>query len=380
MNSLKAALLGAVAGGLAVGLYMSWDAPLSESQRLPLRTPPVSTPAPSLPSVPSSPRVTRSPDSLDEQLQVLLQGPDDKIRRQFFDGLENLLSGKKIDAIQALLKVYREHYPRDGEATMLAADVLLMQGREAEAAEELLLALQRTGEPEWRTRLMHRLDLVVKSHASSLASLVDIDRLVAFYRRLLSIDPTRDRFRYMLVHWLEKQGQREEALTELNLVGHGVSAESIERMRLQIENTDNFEFTEAIAGRGTPQQLVLPVMIADVPVDLILDTGAELSVLTPPAVARLSGIEDTGRRVLLRTAGSDDVVASIIRVAKVQLGRQRLTDVSFAVVDMDLHPHGEGLLGMNVLSQFRFQIDPHALVLYLTPQESRTWQSLQDAL
>jgi len=73
-------------------------------------------------------------------------------------------------------------------------------------------------------------------------------------------------------------------------------------------------------------------------------------------------IED--RRVF-RTA-SGVVMGTVYSVSEVRLGQYSLENTKIAVLDFDISRNFDGLLGMNILGQFRFQIDQENTKLLLS--------------
>ncbi len=65
--------------------------------------------------------------------------------------------------------------------------------------------------------------------------------------------------------------------------------------------------------------------------------------------------EERDRRVF-RTAGGV-VMGTVYRVPELTMGPYVLKNTDVAVIDFPTHREIDGLLGMNILGQFRFQID-----------------------
>ena len=60
---------------------------------------------------------------------------------------------------------------------------------------------------------------------------------------------------------------------------------------------------------------------------------------------------------------------AVYRVGRMRLGQMVLIDMNIAVLDFSMGDDIDGLLGMNVLGQFRFQIDQQQKRLYLAEKE-----------
>jgi clan AA aspartic protease (TIGR02281 family) len=101
---------------------------------------------------------------------------------------------------------------------------------------------------------------------------------------------------------------------------------------------------------------------------LMIDTGASLSVLTR---ARFDEIEyDTSPLylgdTLLNTAGGQ-INAPIYQFERFQINAFTVDKISFVIIDLDNMTDYHGLLGMNFLKQFKFEIDQENNLLILSP-------------
>jgi predicted aspartyl protease len=101
------------------------------------------------------------------------------------------------------------------------------------------------------------------------------------------------------------------------------------------------------------------------PVTLILDTGAERTVVTPAALAQL-GIPtpNTHRAVIRGVTGA--TWADVVWVESLEVGNARAGPLAIVAHDAGL-PQADGLLGRDFLSLFSVTIDSRASVVTLGP-------------
>lgn len=105
-------------------------------------------------------------------------------------------------------------------------------------------------------------------------------------------------------------------------------------------------------------------------VRLVIDTGASLTTLTQRSFDRISGsVRFTELGPQMFNTASGTTRGMVYRVDSVQIGDHRLRDVPVAVLDFNTPDNVDGLLGMNVLSQFRFEVDQDDEVLLLQPRQ-----------
>ena len=115
--------------------------------------------------------------------------------------------------------------------------------------------------------------------------------------------------------------------------------------------------------------LVVPAMLNGVPMTLLLDTGADRTLLSPAAVARAGYarmVVPAGPAVqILGVTGS--AVASLVTVPLLDIGGARIGPLSLLVHDAGL-AQLDGLLGRDVLDAFTVTIDAAAGRATLTPR------------
>jgi clan AA aspartic protease (TIGR02281 family) len=116
----------------------------------------------------------------------------------------------------------------------------------------------------------------------------------------------------------------------------------------------------------------VPAVVDLSPVELLVDTGAALSTLTPLAAERLmlDRSRFTGRRVMFTAAGTYMTVPTG-RIARLRLGAADLRNVEIAILDLPEKVTLDGLLGVNVLERFRATFEFRRATLVLRPDPSR---------
>jgi len=93
-------------------------------------------------------------------------------------------------------------------------------------------------------------------------------------------------------------------------------------------------------------------------VTLLIDTGASITTLSKDAFLALNSQRDAvklGNRLFQTANGTNK--GTVYSMPQLTIGSYQLQNVKVAVLDFSLSQGIHGLLGMNVLGQFRFQID-----------------------
>jgi predicted aspartyl protease len=100
--------------------------------------------------------------------------------------------------------------------------------------------------------------------------------------------------------------------------------------------------------------------------ELLLDTGASVTVINPWVLQALGVSSRGARRGILRgVTGTTD--AFIVRVDSIEVGGARHGPVEVVSHDAELG-HGDGLLGRDFLDRFHLTIDSEAGIVTLTPR------------
>ena len=100
--------------------------------------------------------------------------------------------------------------------------------------------------------------------------------------------------------------------------------------------------------------LIVEAKVGPFRVELLADSGAALTTLTPEAVNRLRLDQSrfTGRKVVF-TAGGTSRAVPTGRIASIWLRGIELRDVEVAILELPPGMNIDGLLGVNVLDRFR---------------------------
>ena len=102
-------------------------------------------------------------------------------------------------------------------------------------------------------------------------------------------------------------------------------------------------------------------------VRLLIDTGASMTTLTRSSFESLNIDNDAVKldRRVFRTANGL-IQGTVYSVPELSIGPFLMNDTQIAVLEFDMNEGVDGLLGMNVLGQFRFQIDQENIQLLLS--------------
>ncbi|MGH7392614.1 MAG: retropepsin-like aspartic protease, partial [Candidatus Rokuibacteriota bacterium] len=109
-----------------------------------------------------------------------------------------------------------------------------------------------------------------------------------------------------------------------------------------------------------------PVSLNGVPLTLIVDTGADRTVLSPAAVAR-AGLDVTRTSEVGVIGLTGRVVAREVTVERLDVVGRPIGPLAVIVHELDV-ADADGLLGRDVLDHFTLTVEPGARRAVLTPR------------
>lgn len=314
-----------------------------------------------------------------EMLRTLVSDPDSQpigwASERFFFHTQRL---KRIGAAHKAVRLLQDYLavlPQDIDAYILLSRLQRREGRTDVALETLVNALNvvRGNRQEQLLREFDRmLRAYVNLHRDNESDPVN----EALLERLVQKLPHHEPLYLELARRYIQIGDLAVAATWLHEVDpKGKLALQRERLRVYIDR--QLARVAAYGSRVALQKLgrhyaVDVTMINgydEVDFRLMIDTGASLTLLTPEAAERLHiVVNDIERRQRLSTPGGL-VEAPLYQIEALAVGQEIIWDLPIAIVPFET-AEGliDGLIGMDFLGKFDFQIDQDAQELKLTPR------------
>jgi len=299
-------------------------------------------------------------------------------RAQILAHARRLIVERRFDLAQQLLQRFLVAAYRDVEARILLAQVYQGQQDLLAAIDKLYEARGYAWRPGMLQQISGRIHALVGELKISLLRDEDQTGLLALYRHLVELEPDHAPWFMGLATAQLALEDRVSAYHTLQLVAQDPDVGARARTMLA-------ELSVAFAdmqGSGTPDA---ESEIAGIPlmrsgnhfivgarpaggrsIQLLIDTGASLTILTPQVLAR-HGIRyrDTGRTGVFSTANGR-VSAPVYQLDSLAVGDWQVGPLEIGVLDLGGRSGVDGLLGMNFLSHFRFFIDQNEASLRLS--------------
>ncbi len=101
------------------------------------------------------------------------------------------------------------------------------------------------------------------------------------------------------------------------------------------------------------------------PVNLLIDTGASMTVITPELAYSLGLFEQDLEDIASFQTANGETSAPVVVVGKLQIGHYTVNNLHVGVLPLASGGQLQGLLGMDFLQRFKFFIDQRKLTLEL---------------
>ena len=276
-----------------------------------------------------------------------------------------------------LVDLWLEAYYADIEVLLLLADNQRFCGSPGEAARTLQMANTYAVNPGELENVAAAVAGLVGATDKYLSGQQRWVKLLGFYEFLEATDLATNTSQLRRASLYEQIGEIQhsrELLLELRENDDRMNAEWTAALNLQLANSAEQPFADdrpqheiPLTRRGN-HYLVSAAINGASQLALVIDTGASITTVSK---ARFSQIENTGFRYLgtqLFNTPNGMAQGEIYNADSIQLGEIKIPDLEIAVLDFELSGGLDGLLGMNVLRNYRFEIDQDKELLYMSPR------------
>ena len=271
---------------------------------------------------------------------------EERARQRLHAELDLLVQAGRNDAAAGLADAILTYYARDAHVLLVQANLLQQLGQARAAVAPLYEVIQYAGSAEQVQLARTRLRVLVDALIASMAQRGETGALLELLDELLLQDPGNPRWRLLAARWHFRNGDRDVARAHLDQLAPGVALSdavraSVNELRLEMASGSGLPLTR----RGS--HWVASVRLGRVAAELMVDTGASMTVLTLP-VLQAAGARPLGRSVRINTAGGP-VAAALYEIDSLVAGPHVFEHLTVAALADDLP--ADGLLGMDVLSQ-----------------------------
>ena len=295
--------------------------------------------------------------------------------------IEMLINSSSQDQFTELTELYLSVFYDDIEVLLSLAKFNRSTGFLAEAAAVLHLVKSYAYTNRDKITVEATINDFISQVHTDLVAVDDLFGLTNIYQQMDSLDLLRPIHRLDQAQIFMQIGNMAFARDILDeLINEPSVSVAAEKIMLQHQQAFSPEFTNKIALKNDySDQIVLArrgnqyladLEIQDTTVALLIDTGASMTTLSQQAFQTLSinhHFDLLGQRMFNTANGI--AKGNIYQVDSLTLGRFTLAGIQIAVLDFSMPDGVDGLLGMNILANFRFHIDQETQILYLADRQ-----------
>jgi clan AA aspartic protease (TIGR02281 family) len=281
------------------------------------------------------------------------------------------------DVFIDLVDLWLDAYYADTEVLLLLANNQRYCGSPEEAARTLQLANTYALSPGKRTSVAAAVARLVVATDKQLSEQQGWIELLGFYEFLETIDLATNTSQLRRASLYERIGELQhsrELLLQLRASDDRMNTEWTAALNQLLANS-----AEQPLAREQPQHaipltrrgnhyMVATTLNGASEVVLVIDTGASITTLSKSSFSQIpnDGFRYLGARLFNTPNGMAQ--GEIYHVDSLQLGEIEISDLEIAVLDFEPSDGFDGLLGMNVLRSYRFEIDQDKAFLYMSPR------------
>ena len=274
--------------------------------------------------------------------------------------------------LQGLLQAALDVQPNDIDFRRLLAQSYIASGQPERVLQAIDIYYQLLHESPQAAQgaLVSEIQQLVKQQVALLSEQQAWQPLIRFAERLLWHEPLHPPYLFVYARALVQVERYASARNSLRSViydeYYGARAQ---QMLDEIALLDLSDQAIALEPQDAHYR-VQALLNGRYPVRLMIDTGASLTVISPAILQRLgvSPAPTFVRNARINTAGGQ-VDAAVYRLQSFAIGDYSVPNMEFVLLDIEHGSHGDGLLGMNFLRNFAFQIDQKNNLLLLSASQ-----------
>lgn len=302
-----------------------------------------------------------------------------KLKTILLDHLNLLLKQDRANDFIELTNLYLTAYFEDIDVLMLLAEFNKDADLYIEAVGIYQLATEYAYSLKSQKKIEQEFDDFMRETDSFLSQKEDWYNLSQIFLQAEIVGLLKPKYRLRQAEIYLINGERYEALQILNaLLGDNNFSKDakalLDRLDGGIDSVQHDSLSQnhssAVALEKRGNQYIADLGLGETSeVRLLIDTGASLTTLSQDSFSRIQGsVRHTyvGDRMFSTANGL--VKGEVYSVDVVSLANYSLENTVIAVLDFGMGGDIDGLLGMNVLGKFRFQIDQDKNQLLLSPR------------
>ena len=299
-----------------------------------------------------------------------------QLRLAILEYAYTLKQGKSVDDALKLLNLYLEQNYRDVDALWLKGSILADKKDYQQQIEVLYEAKAYAYQERDIKKIVNNIRLSVDRYKQMLLELQNHSELLNLFRALVYQEPDYSPYFIELAKAQIKNQLDYDAKQSLELVIRDpvVGAKARQLLSEFSKNGESNDRSVALIGdsqtvpllRRGNHFLVEAIINKNTRLNLIIDTGASLTVIKPASIEQaINGSLDQYPEHLFNTANGV-VKAPVLKIDSMAIGEFEVSNLQVGGLTLINSAGIDGLLGMNFLKHFRFFIDQENNLLRLS--------------
>jgi len=279
----------------------------------------------------------------------------------------DLLQNPKVNKVNLdnAIKTYLASFYDDTDMLLLQASYYMALLFYSDAINTLQLANSYTYNPEQTNMIIQTYNNMIKTIDILLSQRGEWARLTDIYRHAESAGLLQDADRFRLAEIYLLKDERYFAEEYLSALANNPKWKTKVAALLPTATKTEALQKHVVPLKKIADQFIISAQLSGNDTNLLIDTGASITTLSKKyfeSIERRSQFSYQHKQTFLTANGQ--VSGEVYTVDTFQIGQYLLNNIQIAVIDFPTSRHSSGLLGMNVLRGFEFEIDQKKALLH----------------
>jgi len=292
-----------------------------------------------------------------------------QLKEQWLAEIKQGLRAKEVDRGLLFLGVWSARFTDDFDVRWIKATDQFSRENRIDAVDVMFRLVDQLSGVEHEI-YSHQKNTIIKAQLETLKSNSDWTTLIKLLEHLLWYQPSNDLYIFEIADAYFQLGQYQQSIFRLeSLIGHAYYGKRAQKLLNELNRLSLIKATFPLI-KQSPHYLIEGQLNSH-EITLLIDTGASISVLSEwffeqkkdqfnPEFVRYATIDTAGGRV----------EAPIYRFEAFAIGEYMVRDIEFVVMALSQNDGAmQGLLGMNFLKYFAFNLDQDKQHLILQPRD-----------
>ena len=302
---------------------------------------------------------------------LLADYPDQAIqlKKQWLVEVKQGLQAKEVDRGLLFLNAWLSRFANDFDTRWIKATDILRRENTTNAVDTMFNLVDELSGIEYEI-YSHQKKTIIEAQLAALKSNSDWTSLIKLLEHLLWYQPSNQLYAMEVASAYFQLGQYQQSIFRLeSLINDAYYGKRAQALLDKIDHLNLAKASFPLVKQSA--HYLIEGQLDNHQITLLIDTGASISVLSKWFFEQKSSQLDAEfiRHAAIDTAGGR-VEAPIYRFEYFEIGEYRVRDIEFVVMALSKNDgSSQGLLGMNFLKHFAFNLNQDEQYLMLQPRD-----------